>query len=115
MSFTRRLTPEDIRRIDTSNMAGHIADMGSHIREAVQLANTVLEAWQAPKDIRSIVIAGIGGSGIGGAFVRSYLSSLTVPIAVTRSYSLPSWANEHSLVIASSYSGNTEETLSAFE
>ena len=58
----------------------------------------------------------MGGSAIGGDLVRSYLSGkLSVPVTINRSYDLPSFANERTLVIASSYSGTTEETLSAFE
>ena len=57
----------------------------------------------------------MGGSGIGGNFVASFAeSSCSVPIMSLKDYSVPQWANEHTLAIVSSYSGNTEETLAAF-
>ncbi|MFO8077677.1 MAG: bifunctional phosphoglucose/phosphomannose isomerase, partial [Thermoplasmatota archaeon] len=63
-----------------------------------------------------IVIAGMGGSAISGDFLQSYLQSrYNIPIFVNRDYTLPRWVNKHTLVFAQSYSGNTEETLSAFK
>jgi len=62
-----------------------------------------------------VVVVGMGGSAIGGDLVRGYLSqSLELPIGVVRDYTLPKWVGEGWLVIGSSYSGNTEETLSAY-
>jgi glucose/mannose-6-phosphate isomerase len=64
------------------------------------------------KDITSVVFAGMGGSAFPGAFISSWPGT-SVPFEVVRDYSLPPYVNEHTLVISSSYSGNTEETLSA--
>ncbi len=65
---------------------------------------------------RHIVIVGMGGSAIGGDLLAAYLATkIPIPITVIRHYELPAWVTEESLVIASSYSGNTEETLSAFQ
>jgi glucose/mannose-6-phosphate isomerase len=115
MSFTHRLTLEDIRRVDISDMAGHIGSMGQHIREATSLTEQALASASLPQNVSSIVVAGMGGSAIGGDFVKSYLDAqLKVPIFVNRSYDLPAFANANTLVIASSYSGNTEETLSMY-
>ena len=64
------------------------------------------------KNINHIVICGMGGSGVGGMFVKNYCSALiSLPISVISDYSLPKWVNENTLVICSSYSGQTEETL----
>ncbi len=116
MSFVHRITSEDIRRIDSGDMAGHIARMGEHIREAIGFSNVGLKGTSLPQNVRSVVVLGMGGSAIGADLVRSYLSNkLPVPIVVNRSYDLPSFVDSNTLVIASSYSGNTEETLSAFE
>jgi glucose/mannose-6-phosphate isomerase len=116
MSFSQKLTPQDIRMIDHSGMAENIANMGNHIHEAITFTNTALEHAQLPTGVRSIVVAGIGGSAIGGDLVQSYLSGqLSIPLTVNRGYELPQFADEGSLIIASSYSGNTEETLSMFE
>ena len=57
----------------------------------------------------------MGGSAIGGDLAKSLINdSLKVPIIISRDYSVPNWVNDKSLVIFSSYSGNTEEILSAF-
>jgi glucose/mannose-6-phosphate isomerase len=64
--------------------------------------------------IRNIVISGLGGSGIGGTILSNVLrDDLAVPVIVNKEYQIPAFVNENSLVIISSYSGNTEETLSA--
>ncbi len=115
MSFIHRITPDDLRRIDKSDMAGHIAHMGMHVREAMQLCGSLMLPISG-NECTGVVVLGMGGSAIGGDLVRSYLSGkLSIPMSINRSYELPSFANEKTLIIASSYSGNTEETLSAFE
>lgn len=66
--------------------------------------------------IRSVVVAGLGGSAIGGDLIGNLFNEeLAYPYSVSRNYNLPKFVNENSLVILSSYSGNTEETLSAAE
>jgi len=68
------------------------------------------------KTISSIVVCGMGGSGIGGKIVSEWIrKELKVPFICHNSYGLPEFSNEQTLVIISSYSGNTEETLSAME
>lgn len=64
--------------------------------------------------ITNIVVAGMGGSAFPATFVRSWPGT-SVPLEVVRDYELPEYVNEHTLVISSSYSGNTEETLSAIK
>jgi glucose/mannose-6-phosphate isomerase len=95
--------------------------MLEHLHGLPQQCHT---AWHKAKDfelpgdyarIDKVVILGMGGSAIGGDLVRSLLSSKKKPIIfVNRDYDLPGFVDEKTLVIASSYSGNTEETLSAF-
>ncbi len=66
--------------------------------------------------ISNIVLAGMGGSAIGGELLKSFLKTeLKTPFVIHRNYDLPAIVNENSLLICSSYSGGTEETLSAFE
>jgi len=116
MSFTYKIGSADIQRIDQGDMTGHISKMGDHIRESIALTSSALDGVKFTTDISSIAVLGMGGSAIGGDFIRSYLAgSLKVPIFVNRYYDLPTFADSKTLVIASSYSGNTEETLSAFE
>src|SRR5579863_430846 len=115
MSFIHRLTPDDLRRIDKSDMAGHISNMGAYIRDAVTRSSALTMPISVER-CKGVIVLGMGGSAIGGDLVRSYLNTkLSVPIFVNRSYELPSFANDSMLIIASSYSGTTEETLSAFE
>jgi len=96
-------------------MNDYINDFSNHLSEAIDIANnTTLTPYS--KEIRSILICGLGGSGIGGAVVNDIISSkVNIPIAATKDYSIPNFVNEHTLVIANSYSGNTEETLYALE
>jgi glucose/mannose-6-phosphate isomerase len=115
MSFTHRISSGDLHRIDKSDMAGHISRMGTHIRDAGQLC-TALTLPINGNACAGVIVLGMGGSAIGGDLARSYLSGkLSVPVSINRSYELPAYANDKTLIIASSYSGNTEETLSAFE
>jgi glucose/mannose-6-phosphate isomerase len=66
--------------------------------------------------IQNIIICGLGGSGIGGRIARGYFQQIAkVPIEVYSDYFLPAYANTNSLVILSSYSGNTEETMQMFD
>jgi glucose/mannose-6-phosphate isomerase len=66
--------------------------------------------------IANIVIAGMGGSALAALLVKSWLKlELTVPIEVVRTYDLPAYVSHDTLVIASSYSGNTEETLNCLQ
>jgi len=81
-------------------------------------------AWKAGREIspakpvgtRVLIVTGLGGSAIGGDLARSVSGAqLRVPLIVNRDYDLPGFADADSLVFACSYSGNTEETLSAYE
>lgn len=66
------------------------------------------------KAFKNIVLTGLGGSGIGGSIVKNYVSDkISVPFLVNKDYFLPSFVDKDTLVIVCSYSGNTEETLSA--
>lgn len=68
------------------------------------------------KQIQNVVVAGMGGSAIAANVAQSWLrNSLSVPYEVVRDYRLPSYVNEHTFFIASSCSGNTEETISALD
>lgn len=66
--------------------------------------------------INNIIVTGLGGSAISGDVLRNFLGSeMKKPLSVNRTYNLPPYADKNTLVIASSYSGNTEETISAFK
>lgn len=70
--------------------------------------------WTPPRPIHNVVVAGMGGSGL-AAKAYKVIANLEVPFDIVQSYDLPAFVGENSLVICSSYSGNTEETLSVFE
>jgi len=103
------------KRVDPDNFYELIADFPGQLRQAVEIARKF--SW-TKKDFRpaNLVVAGMGGSAIGGDLVRSFLSNqLSVPFYVVRHYRLPAFVGAQTLLFASSYSGNTEETLAAFE
>ncbi|MGI6550075.1 MAG: bifunctional phosphoglucose/phosphomannose isomerase [Syntrophomonadales bacterium] len=85
-----------------------------------QLDYCLQQEYQVPvtgnKRISNVVIAGMGGSAIGGDLLRCCINSrVSVPVVVSRDYRLPGFVGPDSLVLTASYSGNTEETLSAFK
>jgi glucose/mannose-6-phosphate isomerase len=77
-----------------------------------QLSHTFDAGLPDYKDVRNIVLAGMGGSAFPGVFVQSWPGTL-VPFEIVRGYNLPAYVNENTLFISSSYSGTTEETLAA--
>lgn len=80
------------------------------IKSVSETDNEMFWPSNAPED--NVVICGLGGSGIGGAVASQlFADELSTPVHVLRDYDLPAFVNERSLVIACSYSGNTEETL----
>lgn len=92
-----------------------IQEFSSNISEALKIAAGATFVKPTP-DIRNIVICGMGGSGIGGRIVAQWVQdTCSVPVLSVQDYSLPAFVDKHSLVIGSSYSGNTEETLFALE
>ena len=101
--------------IDKSDMLGAIRELPDQLLKAWNTA----EALPLPdkKEFSKIVIAGMGGSAIGADILSAYILPICdIPLYVLRGYDLPAWAaGEETLVICSSHSGNTEETLSVFE
>jgi glucose/mannose-6-phosphate isomerase len=106
--------PEVYQRLDPSGMRERIRELPVQCLNAWQQALS-FKLPQGYSNIDKIVIAGMGGSAIGGDLLDN-LASLEseTPISVCRDYSLPDFVDDKTLVIASSYSGMTEETLSAF-
>ena len=95
--------------LDSQNLLQVIKDFPNQCKEALSLPKGI----SASGDVNNIIITGMGGSAVGGDFLKIYLSDTDIPVYVNRGYKLPKFVNEKSLVFAVSYSGNTEETLSA--
>lgn len=87
----------------------------AQLKEAVQIGqNAVIRP--ADRQFRHVFLSGLGGSGIGGNFVQDFVrTELKIPFIVGKSYEIPAFVGPDTLAIASSYSGNTEETLSALD
>lgn len=112
--MTKLDDPAVYRLLDPSGMINRISDLAEQCRRA--WSGTV--ALPMPADysnVDKVVVLGMGGSAIGGDVVRSLaLKTGKAAVVVHRDYYLPRWVDERTLVIASSYSGNTEETITAF-
>jgi glucose/mannose-6-phosphate isomerase len=108
---------ERFKRIDTQNMLGEIDGLPDQLAAAWALGQTLPLPPIDPAVISRILVAGLGGSAIGGDLLAAWCaSSVAVPVIVHRDYGLPAFARDaNTLVIASSHSGNTEETLDAFD
>lgn len=98
----------------TPNMRDLIAGLGDQMKEA--LLAPISPEPSSELSFRGVAILGMGGSGIGGAIMSDLLrSSSAIPVVAVSDQVLPGWVDEHCLVVASSYSGNTEETLACLE
>lgn len=92
-----------------------IAAFSTQLQEAITIGESATLST-ASTPVRNVIITGLGGSGIGGTIFSQIVDKeLTVPVVVNKDYFLPSWVDSHTLVIVSSYSGNTEETLQAMQ
>lgn len=101
-----------VRTVDKSNMLKLCEKTPDFCRDAMERAQGVEMPYKLPEEI---IISGMGGSAIGGDLLKHWLRyTASIPIEVCRDYVLPAYADENSLVVSISYSGETEETLSAF-
>lgn len=114
MTATGELSREAIERVDPTRQHADILDLPEHLRDALW---RVESANLAPQDSPGgLVIAGMGGSAIGGALARAALGDrASRPIALARDYALPPWTTPDVTVLCCSYSGETEETLAGYE
>jgi glucose/mannose-6-phosphate isomerase len=104
---------DDIRAIDPTGQLDDVLAMPDHLRDALwRVESTVLDA----ADVSGLIVCGMGGSGIGGVLARAAMGdALSKPMLVYRDYELPPWTQPDRAVLCSSYSGETEETLAAFD
>lgn len=106
---------EALRALDAGDMLGAVASMPHHARAGYDAAMTT-DGLPLADGVTAVAFCGMGGSGIAGDVLRAtYGDRLVVPVEIIRSPVLPAWVGPHSLVVCSSYSGGTAETLSCFE
>lgn len=104
-----------IAKFDQSNMLDLILHFPDQVKDAVEIGEKAKLA-QPGQQISQILVVGMGGSAIGGNILQKlFTASGTIPCNVIRDYRIPAWANQNTLVVVSSFSGNTEETVSAYE
>lgn len=97
-------------------MYSTIKNFSQDLQEAIKLI-TYQNLESIPSAaIQHVIIAGMGSSGLAGIFVKQLVhDKLSVPLTINQDYTLPAYVNAHTLLIAVSYSGNTQETLAAFQ
>jgi glucose/mannose-6-phosphate isomerase len=101
------------RSVDRADMLGAIAGIPDQVADAWRLTCDLVLP-QSHVGVRSVAVLGMGGSAIGGDLVAGiWANRLRAPLTVVRGYELPAWVDTSTLVVASSNSGNTEETISA--
>jgi glucose/mannose-6-phosphate isomerase len=111
MSITRK----KVSSVDKKNMFSVLKNFHNQISEAVRIGNKFKPVKLNSANIKNIIITGLGGSAIGGDLLRSYTQEeIKIPVTVNRNYVLPKYAGKNTLVVISSYSGDTEESVSAY-
>jgi glucose/mannose-6-phosphate isomerase len=116
MSTTQGLAldRETIARVDVRDQLTDILALPEHLRDALwKVESAGLEPWDSPG---GIIVAGMGGSAIGGELARAVLGDhASRPLLTARAYGLPPWTTHETTVVCVSYSGDTEETLACYE
>ena len=107
------LDREAVAAVDSSGQAGEMLRLAEHLRDALWRVDS---AAIAPGGAGGVVVAGMGGSASGARLAAAVIGPrLRRPFVVNDDYALPGWAGPDTLVLCSSYSGATEETLSAYD
>jgi glucose/mannose-6-phosphate isomerase len=108
------LDRERVAAVDSTAQIAEVLDLGTHLRDALW---RVESSGAGPIDAPGgLIVAGMGGSAVGGRLSLAGLGRrLTRPLAIADGYELPGWAGPQTLVLCSSYSGETEETLSCYD
>jgi len=104
-----------ISNVDKEKMLYLIVSFPRQCQDALAIGESARFQKGYKRKYSNIIFTGLGGSAIGADVVKGYVGNeIDIPIYVNRDYSLPSFASKDSLIFAVSYSGNTEETLSAY-
>jgi len=95
-------------------MKSYLYGLPDQFSQCLQMSFEEVKRYQKP--YRNVMVSGLGGSAIGGDILRAYAySNANIPVLVNRAYDLPGFVDQNTLFVAVSYSGNTEETLAAYE
>lgn len=109
---------EKVKEPLSTKMPDVLYRMPEQIKQAIEIGEAA-PIWRQTSTSNRYVLFGLGGSAIGGDLLRSYLAATEggshLDFSVRRGYDIPAWLNSDTNVICSSYSGETEETLSAFD
>jgi glucose/mannose-6-phosphate isomerase len=113
-SAVQDISRELIAKVDSTGQLADVLALPEHLRDAVwRVESAIMQDWDTPA---GLVVAGMGGSAIGGALARAALGDhASRPIFVTRAYGIPTWTTPDTMVMCASYSGETEETLACYE
>lgn len=96
-----------------AEMENYIEGFPNNIIDAIEIGSKAILKFKT-KEVDNVVIVGLGGSGIGGKIISQLVwDKCRTPITLVNDYRIPTWVNERTLFVATSYSGNTEETLCA--
>jgi glucose/mannose-6-phosphate isomerase len=105
--------PDRCASIDPDSMNSLLESFPEHVEAAMRAARERVLSLSG--EIRNLIVTGLGGSAIGGDLIRSLAGrNMRIPLIINRDYNLPSFVDAFSLVFVCSYSGNTEETISAY-
>ncbi|KUG03848.1 glucose-6-phosphate isomerase, archaeal ii / mannose-6-phosphate isomerase, archaeal [hydrocarbon metagenome] len=100
--------------LSIEKMMGYLYELPEQFQNSLALKFDFIEQYK--RNYRNIVVTGLGGSAIGGDILRNYAAKkASIPVIVNRDYHLPAFVGTETLVFAVSYSGNTEETLEAYQ
>lgn len=106
---------EQIRKLDKDNLLGSVEALPMQIQDAWEQTNKLNFPSSYP-NVKNIIVSGMGGSSLGALVIkRLYKDELALPLEIYPHYHLPGYTSSDSLVVLSSYSGSTEETLAAAE
>jgi glucose/mannose-6-phosphate isomerase len=106
---------EEIGKVDVEGVLQSIEMLGDQVQHTWKVSRDV-HFDESYKHVKNVVVAGMGGSALGTHVIQTvFKEELKVPVILAPDYTVPSFVNEDTLVIASSYSGTTEETLAAVE
>ena len=110
----------NIEEFDRNDYIGMLKSFPKQIHEVVNIKDLIINYKKTNQKFNKILVCGMGGSAIGGDTVKSIIlnkdwSDSELPIYINRDYSIPGWVDSDTFIILSSYSGNTEETISCYK